>query len=177
MDYSAIQERYENDALTEDDLDAIADVGVDYVRSILECFGEGSSAIDEYEGDEGELILNVTGGDLAILIGRHGRCLEAFQQLVSSMMSRTLGFHYPVVVDIEQYRSRRREKVMAMAKKAAERVRRHGTEVSLSPMNAYERRLVHIALRDDPSVITHSEGEDPDRYVIVTLVEDPAEHH
>jgi spoIIIJ-associated protein len=170
-DFSSIREKYEaGDDLTDTELDAIADTGVTIVESLLSCFGENDSSIDEYDGDEGELILDINGGDLAILIGRHGRTLDALQQIVSSLMSKQLGFHYPVVVDIEGYKSRRREKVQGIAHSAADRAKKQGGSVSLPPMNAYERRLVHIALREDEDVTTHSEGEDADRHVIITSV-------
>ena len=170
VDFDAIAAAYEAGELTDDQLDTIADVSVGALRSILDCFGETGCSIDEYEGDDGELILDVNGGDLAILIGRHGRVLDALQLIVSSLVSSTMGFHYPVVVDIEGYKNRRRQKLQALARSSAERARRNGGEVRLKPMNAYERRLVHLALVDDETVETHSEGEDPERYVVISPV-------
>lgn len=159
--------------LTDDELDTIADISIDVVRSILASFDADSCTIDEYDGDDGELILDVSGADLAVLIGRHGRTLESLQTLVSLIVSRRLGFRFPVVVDIEGYKSRRRDKVRGMAHSAANRAVRQGNSVSLPPMTAYERRLVHLALRDDDRVMTHSEGMDPDRRVVVVpLAED-----
>ena len=105
-----------------------------------------------------------------MLIGRHGRTLDALQMVVSSLLSSTLGFHYPIVVDIEGYKSRRKNKVQSLAHSAAARAKKQHGSVSLPPMNAYERRLVHLALVDDDSVVTHSEGEEPMRHVVVTLV-------
>ena len=85
-------------------------------------------------------------------------------------MSRRLGFRYPVAVDVEGYRSRRHDKVVSMARSAASRaVRQHGS-VSLPSMSAYERRLVHIALREDDRVDTHSEGTDPERRVVIVAL-------
>ena len=113
-EYASIRAHYEaNEALSDEELDKIADLAVNYVRSILGYFGEEHVSIDEYDGDEGELILDVNGGDLAVLIGRHGRTLEALQTIVSSYMSNKLQFHYPVVVDIEGYKSRRRAKLQS----------------------------------------------------------------
>lgn len=169
--YAAARARYEQGVeLTDDDLDAIADLAVDYLRNMLAFFGETKVTIDEYEGDEGELILDVTGGDLAVLIGRHGRTLDALQMVVSSLMSATLRFHYPVVVDVEGYKMRRKEKLRSLALSAAARAKRQRSKVTLPPMNAYERRLVHLALVDDDAVTTHSEGEDPSRRVVVTAL-------
>lgn len=156
--------------LTDEQVDIIADAAVGYLRDILALFGERDVTIDEYVGDESELILDVTGGNLAVLIGRHGRTLDALQMVVSSLMSAKLRFHYPVVVDIEGYKMRRKEKLNSIARTAASRAKRQHSKVSLPPMNAYERRLIHLALVDDPEVTTHSEGEDPQRHVVVTAI-------
>lgn len=155
--------------LTDDELDTIADVAISVVRSILSHFDADDSPIDEYEGDEGELILDIAAHDLAVLIGRHGRTLESLQTLVSLLVSHKLGFRYPVSVDVEGYKSRRHDKVISMAKSAASRAVSQGRTVNLPPMSAYERRLVHIALREDDRIDTHSEGVDPERRVVITL--------
>lgn len=169
-EFSSIRERFEAGAeLTEEETDKVADVAVDYLRELLGFFGETSCSIDEYDGDNGELILDVNGGDLAVLIGRHGRTLDALQMVLSSLMSSTLKFYYPIVVDIECYKSRRKSKVQGLARAAAAKARKQG-RVAMAPMNAYERRLVHLALHDDDSVTTHSEGEDPNRRVVITAV-------
>lgn len=168
--YDALREHYEAGAeLTSDEVDVIADVAVDCLKSILGFFGENGCSIDEYEGDDGDLILDVNDGDLAVLIGRHGRTLDALQLVLSSLVSAKLQFHYPVVVDVEGYKNRRRNKLTSLALSSAARAKKQG-RVALAPMNAYERRIVHLALVGDPDVTTHSEGEDPDRRVIVTAV-------
>ncbi|MBS6401747.1 MAG: KH domain-containing protein [Atopobiaceae bacterium] len=169
-EFSSIREHFEAGAeLTEEETDKVADVAVEYLRELLGFFGETSCSIDEYDGDNGELILDVNGGDLAVLIGRHGRTLDALQLVLSSLMSSTLKFYYPIVVDIESYKSRRKSKVQGLARAAAAKARKQG-RVAMAPMNAYERRLVHLALHDDDSVTTHSEGEDPNRRVVITAV-------
>lgn len=169
-EFSSIREHFEAGAeLTEEETDKVADVAVEYLRELLGFFGETSCSIDEYDGDNAELILDVNGGDLAVLIGRHGRTLDALQMVLSSLMSSTLKFYYPIVVDIESYKSRRKSKVQGLARAAAAKARKQG-RVAMAPMNAYERRLVHLALHDDDSVTTHSEGEDPNRRVVITAV-------
>ena len=153
--------------LTEEEFDHVADVTADTIREILHYFDADSAEIDEYEGDEGEIILDVVGDNLSPLIGRHGRTLDALQFLVSSIVCRKLGFRIPVTVDVEGYKNRRREKIEAMAESSAARaIRQHG-EVHLRPMSAYERRIVHIALKDNDKVETFSEGVDPGRYVVI----------
>jgi len=153
--------------LTEEELDKVADTAVAVIQKILATFGS-EAAIDEYEGDDGEIILDIVGGDLAILIGRHGKTLDALQTLVAAATSRQLGFRYPVVVDVEGYRGRRREKLEDMAKRTADRVARQGRAVKLRPMTSYERRVIHMVLREDKRVVTGSEGEDPARAVVVS---------
>lgn len=153
--------------LSEEDLDKVADTAVAIIQKILGSFGI-ESAIDEYEGDDSEIILDIVGGDLALLIGRHGKTLDSLQTLVGAATSRQLGFRYPIVVDVEGYRSRRREKVEDMARRTADRAVRQGRPVKLRPMTSYERRLVHMALRNDRRVVTVSEGEDPARAVVVS---------
>ena len=170
-EYASLREHYEADGQLDDaELDAVADLAVNFIKSILSYFGEEHVSIDEYDGDEGELILDVNGRDLAVLIGRHGRTLEALQTIVSSYMSNTLKFHYPVVVDIEGYKSRRKSKLQSLAQSAAARAKRQHGRASLPAMSAFERRIIHMTLLDDPEVSTHSEGEEPERHVVVTYV-------
>ena len=154
--------------LTDEELDKVADASVETLQTILASFGIDGSSIEEYEGDEGEIILDVVGGELALLIGRHGRTLDALQALVSAITSRRLGFRYPIIVDVEGYRHRRRQKLEDIARRSADRAARQHTAVRLRPMTAYERRVVHVALREDRRVSTQSEGEDPFRMVVIS---------
>jgi len=154
--------------LSDEDLDRVADTAVASLQTILDAFGIEGSTIEEYEGDEGEIILDVIGGDLALLIGRHGRTLDALQAVVSAITNKQLGFRYPVIVDVEGYRHRRRQKIEDIARRAADRASRQHCPIKMRPMTAYERRVVHVALRDDQRVSTSSEGEDPFRLVVVT---------
>ncbi|MEG0070769.1 MAG: R3H domain-containing nucleic acid-binding protein [Raoultibacter sp.] len=153
--------------LTDEDIDAVADTAINALQDILKYFNIGEVTIDEYDGDEGELILDITGDDLAVLIGRHGKTLEALQFLISSITARTMGFRYPIVVDVEGYKSRQREKLENLAHSAAHRAVSQNRSIKLRPMTPYERRLVHIALRDDSCVKTASEGEGSARHVVV----------
>lgn len=153
--------------VTEEELDAIADIAIAALQDILKYFNVGEVTIDEYEGDEGELILDITGDDLAILIGRHGRTLDALQFVVSAITVRSMGFRYPVIVDVEGYKSRQREKLESIARSTANKAASQHRSVKMRPMTPYERRIVHIALRDDDRVDTASEGEGSARHVVV----------
>lgn len=153
--------------LTEEELDKIADTAVASIQAVLTAFGI-EATIDEYEGDEGEIILDIVGGELGLLIGRHGKTLDALQTLVAAITSRQIGYRFPVVVDVEGYRGRRREKLEDIARRTADRVSRQGRAVKLRPMTSYERRVVHMTLREDRRVVTGSEGEEPFRSVVVS---------
>jgi spoIIIJ-associated protein len=153
--------------LSEEELDHIADTAVAAIQSVLTAFGI-EATIDEYEGDEGEIILDIVGGELGILIGRHGKTLDALQTVVAAITSRQIGQRFPVVVDVEGYRGRRREKLEDIAKRTADRVSRQSRAVKLRPMTSYERRVVHMTLREDRRVVTGSEGEEPFRSVVIS---------
>ena len=153
--------------ITDEMLDNIADTAIAALQDILKYFNVGEVTIDEYEGDEGELILDITGDDLAVLIGRHGKTLDALQFLVSAITVRTIGFRYPVVIDVEGYKSRQRQKLESIARTSANRAASQHRSIKLRPMTPYERRIVHIALRDDDRVETASEGEGSARRVVV----------
>ena len=160
----------EQEELSDEELDRIADTAIAALQDILKYFNVGEVTIDEYEGDDGELILDITGDDLAVLIGRHGKTLDALQFLVSAITVRTIGFRYPVVIDVEGYKSRQRQKLESIARSSANRAASQHRSVKLRPMTPYERRLVHIALRDDDRVETASEGEGSARHVVIIPV-------
>lgn len=153
--------------VTDEMLDNIADTAIAALQDILRYFDVGEVTIDEYEGDEGELILDISGDDMAVLIGRHGKTLDALQFVVSMITVRTIGFRYPVVVDVEGYKNRQRQKLESIAHSSANRAASQHRKVGLRPMTPYERRIIHIALRDDDRVETVSEGEGSARHVVV----------
>ena len=163
------EEVVEEDELivTDEMLDTIADTAIAALQDILQYFNVGEVTIDEYEGDEGELILDISGKDMAVLIGRHGKTLDALQFIVSMITVRTIGFRYPVIVDVEGYKNRQRQKLESIAHSSANRAASQHRKVGLRPMTPYERRIIHIALRDVDRVETVSEGEGPSRHVVV----------
>lgn len=156
--------------ITDEELDRIADIAIAALQDILKHFDVGEVTIDEYEGDEGELILDITGDDLAVLIGRHGKTLDALQFVVSAITVRSIGFRYPVIIDVEGYKNRQRQKLESIARSSANKAASQHRSVKLRPMTPYERRIVHIALRDDSRVETASEGEGSARHVVVIPV-------
>lgn len=164
---SSTQTLEEEADLTDEQLDQVADVATGVVGELLAGFGIDAK-IEEYEGDEGELILDIVGDDLGILIGRHGKTLDAMQTLASAITNRKAPYRYPILVDVSGYRYRRKAKLEEIAKRSADRASRQGRAVRLRPMSSYERKVVHMALRDDRRVATSSEGEEPFRQVVVS---------
>lgn len=156
--------------LTDEQLDEIADTAIAALKDVLKYFNVGEVTIDEYEGDEGELILDITGDDLAVLIGRHGKTLDALQFLISAITVRKIGFRFPVIIDVESYKNRQRQKLESLARSSANKAASQGHSVKMRPMTPYERRIIHVALRDDPRVETASEGEGAGRHVVVVPV-------
>lgn len=119
-------------------------------------------------GDEqSPILLEVSGDDLGILIGRRGETLSALQFLLNLMVGKQLNSWVRVVIDVEGYRARREESLRSLAARVAERVRRTGQAIALEPMPANERRIVHLALQGNPYVTTESHGYGEDRRVSI----------
>jgi spoIIIJ-associated protein len=139
-------------------------------REILERIVEGIGArcrIDLHEEDD-VLVATCTGGNLGLLIGKHGQTIDAVQYLVNAGVSRAFpDDRKQVVVDASGYRARREATLAAIAQRSAERALQLGSRVELEPMTAVERKVVHLALRDHPEVETTSEGTEPNRFVVV----------
>jgi spoIIIJ-associated protein len=125
------------------------------------------------EGEEPPLTLDIVGDDLGILIGRQGETLRDLQYMTRLMLSRQLERWEPIVVDVESYRVRRRRSLHLLAVRMAERVVVSRQRVVLEAMPAHERRIIHMALRDHPTVTTKSIGEGEHRKV--TIIPKPAQ--
>lgn len=121
--------------------------------------------VDVREGDD-EVLVTCSGGDLGLLIGKHGQTIDALQHVANAALHRGGGGAKPVTVDAAGYRERRRSTLEAIADRGAERAAR-GERVLLEPMTAVERKVVHERLKEVPGVQTASEGMEPNRYVVV----------
>jgi len=113
------------------------------------------------------IILDVSGRDLGLLIGWRGESLRALQTVTNMLVSRKLGPNRRVIVDVERYRQRREHTVKEIALRAARQVKVTGDPITLDAMQPFERRAIHLALEDDPTVSTSSVGEEPSRRVVV----------
>ena len=127
---------------------------------------EITSSIDK----DGALYVDMKGENMGILIGKRGQTLDSLQYLANRVANKHQSGYVRVKLDTEDYRRRRKETLENLAKNIASKVKRTRKTVSLEPMNPYERRIIHSALQSDPAVSTHSEGEEPYRRVVVTLV-------
>lgn len=113
--------------------------------------------------------IDLKGDEMGILIGKRGQTLDSLQLLLNNAVHKHFDTYYKVKLDTENYRIRRKETLENLAKNIAYKVKRTKSPVVLEPMNPFERRVIHSALQNDRYVVTHSEGEDPFRHVVVTL--------
>ena len=118
---------------------------------------------------DGALCVDMSGEHMGILIGKRGQTLDSLQYLENRVANKHQEGYVRVKLDTENYRARREETLRHLAKNIAHKVKRNRRPVALEPMNPYERRIIHSALQSDPYVMTHSEGEEPFRKVVITL--------
>jgi spoIIIJ-associated protein len=117
----------------------------------------------EVEGylKEGKIYLEIKGDSEGILIGRHGRTLEALEILINRMVNKQIKEPVRIVLDIDHYREKRLSSLVQLADRLSERTKRDGKAITIGPFNAYDRRIIHVALQEDPLVSTESIGEGP----------------
>lgn len=118
--------------------------------------------------DEEEVQVEIVGSDVAILIGKHGQTLDALQYLVGIIANRHVPTRRRVILDAEGYRERHRQLLEGKAREYADAVKAEGKEAVLEPQSPRDRRIIHVALADDPDVYTYSEGEGDDRHVVIS---------
>jgi spoIIIJ-associated protein len=148
---------------------ALPDEPADRVREILERVVEEldlDATVEVDEGDE-EIVGRIEGEDVGLLIGRRGQTIDAVQLLCYRAAFRGRQDRKRVVVDAAGYRERRREAIERQADRAADRALKTGKEIELEPMSPNERRVVHQHLKERAGLETFSEGEEPERCVIV----------
>jgi spoIIIJ-associated protein len=150
----------------ENGLDA-AEVACEELSKILTAMGL-QSEVRPKGVEDGSIRLEVNGPDMGVVIGKHGSTINALQYLVGLITHKRVGERVRVVVDAEDYRSRRERTLQDLAQTFARRVKETGQEAVLDALQSYERRIIHTALVDDPDVYTYSEGEEPDRRVVIS---------
>lgn len=118
---------------------------------------------------EKQLLINLKGQDIGILIGKRGQTLDSLQYLVNLVVNKGNAPYIGVTLDTENYRQRRKETLESLAYNLAKKVKLTKKSVVLEPMSAYERRIIHAALQSDRAIVTHSEGEEPFRNIVIGL--------
>ena len=156
--------------LSEDELDEQADIAAEFVEGLLERMGISASIEPNLE--DGTMYVDVLGSgpedeDMGLLIGRHGQTLEALQELTRIVVSQRTEERCRVVVDVEDYKKRQRDRLEARARDVAKRVVRSGGEQELEPMNPYDRKVVHDAVASVAGAESSSRGEEPERRVVI----------
>ena len=160
-----------------DDSDQEKDVEVEtLVGEVLNNFIQSTdTSIDAYvrdELEEGSIVFELEGDDAGLVIGRRGETLASIEYLVRLIASKSLGRRANVIIDVEDYKFRRRSKLKSIAEKSASKVEKTGKRISLEPMSPSDRRIVHMALVDYKNVKTQSRGEGVNRKVVIIPVED-----
>ena len=121
----------------------------------------------QFDPENNELAVDLSGDDMGVLIGKRGQTLDALQYLTSQVINKHQNTYVRVKLDTENYRERRKETLETLAQNISHKVRRTHRPVALEPMNPYERRIIHSVLQNEKDVFTRSEGEEPYRHVIV----------
>lgn len=145
-----------------------------FLQTMTSLMGVGVSVAVSRD-EEGNVLVNMQGDTLGILIGRRGETLDALQYLTSLMVNKGSEQYIRVTLDTENYRAKREEALTRLANRMANRAVKTGRKVVLEPMNPYERRILHSALQANDAVTTHSEGEEPNRHVVITLKNEKSE--
>lgn len=122
-----------------------------------------------FDEEDKTLSIDLAGPEMGVLIGKRGQTLDSLQYLTNLAVNRSSENYTRVKIDTEDYRRRRKETLENLARNMASKVKRTKKSVTLEAMNPYERRIIHSALQNDNNVTTHSEGEEPYRYVVITL--------
>jgi len=151
-----------------EELEEQADAVADFIEELMGYMGVDAVAEPVSHGDH--MYVDIVGeddDDMALLIGRHGQTLDSIQELTRMVVSRRLDERIRVIVDVEDYRKRREERLEDMARELATRVVKTGNEEVLEPMNPFERKIVHDAVAEIDGVASSSRGEEPNRSVVI----------
>ena len=152
--------------LSKEDQQEIAEKGKQFLDDMFTQMG--LKVVIEKMMTKDKITFQVHGEELGILIGKHGQTLDAIQYLTNLVAHKDVSGHCHIVVDVENYRSRREETLVNLAKRLASKVKRNRQKVSLEPMNAFERKIIHTALQGDKHIVTNSEGDEPFRHVVIS---------
>lgn len=153
-------------ALNKDEQDPYQEA-MSFIRDVGDSMGLHVE-VDVVHGKD-STVLNISGSELGLLIGRRGQTLDALQYLTNIVANRYSNGFVRITLDAESFRARRKKTLEDLAARLASRVQRTRKEVSLEPMSSQERKVIHAKLQDHPDVKTYSKGDEPNRRVIITL--------
>lgn len=137
----------------------------DYLKNLIE--NMGLTANLEVKKREDNVTFTIFSDNNSILIGKNGRTLNSITTIVKQVVYKELGEYFNFTIDIGEYKKERENRLERLAKKVAREVAYSKVEAKLDPMNSYERRIIHTILADNKKVTTESEGEEPNRYVVI----------
>lgn len=145
--------------------------GVDHAVAFLQEVTDAMHSAVTIERDDGrdEVLLNLSGANLGMLIGRRGQTLDALQYLTNIVANRHSDRHLRIVLDAEQFRKRRRETLEALSDRMALRAVKTRKDIMLEPMSSSERKVIHARLQGHPQVRTYSQGDEPNRCVVIAV--------
>ena len=150
--------------------DDVIDYIKEYVKELIHNMGLTCNL--ELKKRENGINITVISDNNSILIGKNGRTLESITLVIKQMIHNEIGEYFPFVLDIGEYKVAREQKLESLAKRTAREVAISKIPAKLDPMNSYERRIIHSILADNKKVTTESEGEEPNRYVVIKPKED-----
>ena len=153
--------------MADTDNQALSAQALEHLRSLL-TLGELSAEASQESQNGDTVTLAVTGPDASLLLGTHGQTLDALQYLLMLMTNKGQAGRLRITVDADGYRARRARKLTDFAEELAAEVGKSGQEAITDALNPMERRIIHTALADRPDVETYSEGDEPNRYVVIT---------
>jgi spoIIIJ-associated protein len=156
--------------MTSSDHDPVLDKTEATISKLLFLMGlqaQVSAHYGEARDDRRPIMVDIRGSDLGVLIGRRGETLDAFQYVSSLMVGKEVEQFVHLIVDVEGHRDRRQRQLQQLARRMAEQVIKTGRKLTLEPMTASERRIIHMELRDHPAVTTQSMGEEPHRKITI----------
>lgn len=145
---------------------SLKDCAEDFLGNVLDAMG--IFGVVDIEEEEDALNINITGSNMGVLIGRRGETLNALQYITSLVVNKNTDKYVRVSIDTENYRKKREETLIKLANKLAERAIKYRKNVTLEPMNPYERRIIHASLQNNSQVTTYSTGEDANRRVVIS---------
>ncbi len=142
-------------------------IAIDFLQSMLDEMNVEAEFNVDFDGSD--LSIEMSGQEMALLIGRRGQTLDALQYLISLIVNKDRENYVRVILDTENYREKRKATLEKLAKRLARKAKKTHKDIVLEPMNPYERRIIHSTLQGNPYVSTRSEGDEPFRKVIIYL--------